>query len=299
MGRLPSRRTVLLSALAAVAAAGTGVATDVLPGGPTLRRTLGLTGPDGSIPDAPPGPVEVDRVRSAARGRDVDLLITRPDGAPPTLPVCLALHGRGDGARSFEDLGVPQFLTAATRSGVPPFAVVAVDGGDNYYVARDPADDPQRMLVKELPSWLADRGLPPPTGLLGISMGAFGALRFARSRRDLHAVAVAAPALFQTWADAQDRDTFRDERHWAANEPLRHTADLAGVPLGVWCGTEDPFVDAARELIDRTRPESAEITAGAHENGYFLRVLPDMLRFVGTRLDSPEVGTPDTAGGRR
>jgi hypothetical protein len=110
-------------------------------------------------------------------------------------------------------------------------------------------------------------------------------LRFAREKRDLQAIAVAGPALFQSWTEAKGRNAFRDERAWAANEPLRHTNDLAGVPLGVWCGAEDPFVDAARELISRTRPEVADITSGAHEDGYFRRVLPDMLRFVGQHLD--------------
>lgn len=286
MGKL-SRRAFLVGGAGAAVAVGAGVYTDVLPGGPPLRRFLGLTGPDGSVPDVPAGPVSVDRVRSAARGRDLDLVVMRPDGVPADrLPVCLALHGRGGGARTFDDMGIPRFLTAAVRAGVPPFAVVAVDGGDSYYVARDAADDPQRMLADELPRWLADRDLPAPSGAFGISMGCFGALRLARGRRDLRAVAVAGPALFRSWAEARERDVFRDERQWAANEPLRHTGELAGVPLGVWCGTEDPFVDAARELIDRTRPETAAISSGTHDDGFFRRVTPDMLRFVGDRISA-------------
>jgi S-formylglutathione hydrolase FrmB len=237
------------------------------------------------VPDVPAGPVEVDRVRSAARGRDIDLVIMRPAGTPGDLPVCLALHGRGASAKSLADMGVPRFLTAATRARVPPFAVVAVDGGDSYFVARDRKDDPQRMLAEELPVWLAARGLPAPSGAFGISMGAFGVLRLTRQRRDLRAVAVIGPALFRSWAEAESRAAFRDERQWAANEPLRHTREIAGVPLGVWCGTEDPFVDAARELVDRTKPEVTAISSGAHDDGYFRRVLPDVLGFVGNRID--------------
>jgi S-formylglutathione hydrolase FrmB len=240
--------------------------------------------PDGEIPDVPAGPVDISRVRSAARGRDVDLVIMRPTGAPSNLPVCLALHGRGTGAKWFLDLGIPRFLTAAVRDGTRPFAVVAVDGGSSYFVARDRNDDPQRMLVAELPGWLAERDLAAPVAAFGISMGAFGVLRLARSHEDLRAVAVAGPALFRSWADAKGRNAFRDERQWAANEPLRHTNEIAGVPLGVWCGTGDPFVDAARELVDRTRPDVAAITSGAHDDGYFLRVLPDMMRFIGDRI---------------
>lgn len=287
MGKLLSRRAALaggLGGLGVVAAAGAGALADILPGGARLRGFLGLTGPAGEVPDVPAGPVESGRVRSAARGRDVDLVVMRPAGAQAELPVCLALHGRGAGAKSFVDMGIPKFLTAAVRDGVPPFAVVAVDGGASYFVSRDGKDDPRRMLVDELPGWLAERGLAAPAGAFGISMGAFGVLRLARDRRDLRAVAVVGPALFRSWAEAQGRNAFRDERQWAANEPLRHTDDIAGVPLGVWCGTDDPFVDAARELVDRTDPTLAVIGPGAHEGGYFLRVTPDVIRFIGTRI---------------
>jgi S-formylglutathione hydrolase FrmB len=281
MGRLPSRRTFLFGGLGVSAAAVSGVLTDVLPGGRRLRDLLGMNGPDGKVPDVPAGPVTVERVRSAARGKDIDLAIMRPAGAPARLPVCLALHGRGAGARSFVDMGIPRFLTAAVRDGVPPFAVAAVDGGASYFVARDENDDPQRMLVEELPAWLDVRGLPNPTTAFGISMGCFGALRFARARQDLRAVAVVGPALFRSWSEAKIRNVFRDEQQWAANEPLRHTRDIAGTELGVWCGTDDPFVDAARELIDRTHPKIAAIGPGAHEDGYFRRVTPDVMRFIG------------------
>jgi hypothetical protein len=229
------------------------------------------------VPDVPAGPVSVDRVRSTARGRDVDLVVMRPASAAEGLPTCLALHGRGVGAKWFLDLGCAE---VPHRGGAGGGAAVRGRRGDSYYVARDPSDDPLRMLVTELPAWLAERGLAAPVGAFGISMGAFGVLRLARER-DLRAVAVAGPALFRSWTEAKERNAFRDDRQWAANEPLRHTREIAGVPLGVWCGTDDPFVDAARELVDRAGPEVATIGPGTHEDGYFLRVLPDMIRFVG------------------
>lgn len=284
------RRALLLGGLGAglgVFGVGAGVVTDVLPGGPSLRRALGMTGPDGTVPDAPAGQVLIAREHSAARGTFVDVITMTPDGVDPAgLPVCLVLHGRGSGARSWLDLGLPRFLTAAHQSGVPPFAAVAVDGGtDSYWVAGRSGDDPQRMLTEEVPGWLAKRGLrKSPCGVLGLSMGGFGALNYVRRQRRTPVAALLSPALFRSWEEAGSRGVFPDSALWEAKEPLRHISEVKDVPLGVWCGTEDSFVTAARSLIDAAHPEVAAISSGAHENAFWLRVLPDALRFVGARL---------------
>jgi S-formylglutathione hydrolase FrmB len=283
-----TRRGLLLGALGlTVAGTATGAAmlSNHQPGEAPLRRVVGVGGLEGTVPNVPPCPVTVDTVRSAARGRDVDLVIMRPahNGAGP-LPVCLMLHGRGGTARGLVDFGIPRVLTAAVRDGVSPFAIAAVDCGEHYFVPRD-GDDPLRMLLDEVPGWLDDRGLDGSTlAVQGISMGSSGALALARNRRDLRAVAAASPALFRRWPEAKKRNAFVDERQWQDYEPLRHTAELTGIPLGVWCGTEDPFVDAAREFITKTNPEVHAITRGEHSTGYWLHVLPDMMSFVGKHL---------------
>ncbi|TDP70980.1 S-formylglutathione hydrolase FrmB [Actinokineospora alba] len=230
----------------------------------------------------PVEPMVVTRLTSAARGREVDLIVMRPRDVPGELPVCLALHGRGASARMFADLGVPSMLTAAVAAGVPPFAVAAVDG-DTYWVAANPADDPQRMLDQEVPGWLAAQGLrPEPAAVMGISMGAYGALNYART----HPVAAAAisPALFGSWPDARSRGVFADRAQWEATEPLRHTADLTAAKVGVWCGNADPFAPVARQLIKDLRPAAAVMAPGAHDVDYWIRVLPEVLRFVGSHV---------------
>ncbi len=290
MGTLITRRRLLLGTLGLSltgAVAGVGAVTDVLPGGPPVRRAIGMTGPDGTVPNMPAGKigaVTVEQLHSSARARDVDLVIMRPAGTyRDPLPVCLMLHGRGGTARGFIDFGVPQLLAAAVDDGTRPFAIVAVDCGEGYFV-RHPQDDPLRMLTDEVPAWLAARGLDETTvAALGISMGCFGALNLAR-HRDLRAVAAASPALFRRWPDAKTRKAFADEREWQAYEPLRHTSEFRTVPLGVWCGTEDSFIDSARELINKTHPEFHAITRGEHSSGYWLRVLPAMLAFIGSHL---------------
>jgi pimeloyl-ACP methyl ester carboxylesterase len=256
--------------------AGAGVVTDVLPGGPRVRRFLGMTGPAGTIPDVPAGPVVTTHLASKARSRDVTVNTMAPEGyTADELPKCVALHGRGGDAHWMIDLGVPKFLTAAVRAGVRPFAVISVDGGPDSYWVENKGDDPQRMLAEEL---------GPIQAAFGISMGGFGALCLARRRRDLKAVAVASPALFETWSEAGARGAFASEQQWADNEPSRHTNDIAGVPIGVWCGTEDPFLDAAQSFASQAHPAQTSFTSGAHEDPYWLRVLPELITFIGGRL---------------
>ncbi len=231
-----------------------------------LRRFLGLTGPDGVVPAVPPVPVTVTRRQSSARGCPVDL-VTMNAGHP----VCVVLHGRGNNARGMITLGLPQFLATAK------FTMVAVDGGDSYWVPRTPADDPQRMLRDELPGWLRDLGLGEPRAVLGISMGGFGGLVYARAA-GLPA-AVLSPALFRSWDDAATVGAFASEAQWSSYEPLRHSLPPH---LGVWCGQEDPFFDAARELGPHA--EVASFDHGDHTDGYWRRVLPDAIGYLGKIL---------------
>ncbi|MGI5125422.1 alpha/beta hydrolase [Pseudonocardia sp. CA-107938] len=227
-------------------------------------------------PSAAPEPVTIERRASAARRRDVDVVTVRPAGQGGDLPVCLLLHGRGSTAHSMVGLGIPQFLTSAVAAGVPPFAAVAVDCGAGYFTAH-PDDDALRMLTDELPGWIGRA----PFAALGISMGGFGALRLARVRGDLRAVALLSPAMFLSWPDARSRNAFADEAEWAADEPLRHLPDVAGTPMGLWIGQGDPFLAAARRLIAGVRPDPAVVGPGGHDDAFWRRVLPDALAFVG------------------
>ncbi|MFC7180436.1 alpha/beta hydrolase [Kitasatospora paranensis] len=283
------RRTFLRSlAVAAVGGAVVGGAMieDVLPGGPALRRAVGMTGPDGTVPRVAPGPVRSEQVASAARGRPVGLSVVSPPGTadPAALPVCLALHGRGGSAQGMLDLGLPQFLAAATARGVRPFHLVAVDGGEaTYWHRRTPGDDPMAMLLDEVPGWLRARGLAAPSGVLGISMGGSGALQYARARSGgLAAVALLSPALFASWPDARTVDGYQDEADWRAHEPLLHLDQPLTRRLAVWCGTEDPFCPAARRLADRAA--ETHFPRGAHTDGFWRRVLPDATAFLGDAL---------------
>ncbi len=281
-----SRRGLILGALGAVVVAGgVGEYLEVLPGGVQLHRLLGLTGGVGTVPDVPAATTTVRQFHSAARGRTVNVVTMVPVGADPArLPVCLVLHGRNNNAQGMITLGLPRFLSSAVRAGVPPFAFVAVDGGDSYWVARTPADDPQQMLTGELPGWLPTLGLgPTPSTVLAISMGCFGALVYARTK-PVHRLSLLSPALFQDWPDARTVHAFADERQWARYEPLRH---LVPVGLGIWCGREDPFYPAAHQLAEQARPAVARFPHGEHDDDFWRRMLPLAIRYLAQPLAAP------------
>ncbi|MFJ2782042.1 alpha/beta hydrolase [Kitasatospora sp. NPDC087315] len=278
----PGRRRLLRAALGTggLAVAGAGAAVALSAG----RRPSGPA-PSGPAPSGPS--LRTEEERSAARGGALVRMITIvPQGVarPAGLPVCVALHGRRATARAWTDLGLPAILDAAFASGVPPFAVVAVDGGDATYWRRTASgDDPQRMLLEEMPGRLARQGLRAPDAAMGISMGGFGSLRYARNRgAGFGPVAVLSPALFRSWADADAVGVFRDEADWRAHEPLLHQDQPHGRPTGVWCGTEDPFCAAARELTGD--PVQARFTPGGHDAPYWRKVLPDVVSFLGHAL---------------
>jgi S-formylglutathione hydrolase FrmB len=301
-----SRRQLLIGGSVVGLGAGVGVAAGVLPG-TTVRRLLGMTGGDGTVPAEPvvfgasvpagttAGATQVQKYQfaSAARGRQVELITMLPLGASPAhLPVCLALHGRGGNAQAMVDAGLPQFLTAAVLAGARPFAFVSVDGGDaSYWVGERPGDDPQAMLTGEVPGWLSSLGLRRdggvPRGALGISMGGFGSLVYARGRvsRPMAVVAAISPALFTSWGDAHAVQVFADQAQWQAAEPLRHVDALpSATALGVWCGKEDPFYPAAAQLATTAHAAVAAFDDGEHNQGYWSRVLPDAIRFLAPRL---------------
>lgn len=257
------------------------------------RRGAEAANKAGSAHDATSAVTTVERVYSASRRRTLDLVITRPaghdraDGA--VLPVCLFLHGLHGTARSSAPGNLAGELGTGIKAGtLPPFAIVALDGGDSYWHHNRPGDDPMAMLLEEVPVWLRERGLGAngvPFACAGVSMGGFGALLYTRrrnERRDPVAVtAVMAPGLITTWAEMAKRDAFRDRADWVAHDPLKHLDALGTGPVGIWCGLDDRFIEGARRFIAAARPKRAYLAAGGHDDTFFRDCIPDLLRFVG------------------
>jgi enterochelin esterase-like enzyme len=291
-----SRRSLLLGTagvgVAGVGAVGVAVEQGVLPGRTRLRDLLGLNGDDGVVPDIAVGTIEGGTFRSARRlGERTGWALCRPPGATGRLPLVVALHGRGgDHERLLApDFGVPEYLAQAVADGVPPFAIATVDGGESYWHERPSGEDAGAMVVEELLPLLAKRGVVTDRiGLLGWSMGGYGALRLGGLLGPERVAAICAVSA-AIWTDPAGASPagFADSEEYEEFTVTGRQADLASIPVRIDCGTGDPFYPALQDYTAGF-PASADLTVsfepGDHQPGYWRRMLPVELEFLGSRL---------------
>jgi enterochelin esterase-like enzyme len=248
--------------------------------------------PDG-VPDADPGPLISASFRSRYRHTTVGWSISYPPGHAPgsRLPVLVVLHGRGgDHTVAFgSSLHLDEYLADAVSHGTRPFAIASVDGGDHEYWHPRRHTDPAGMVVDEFVPLLGRHGLQVHRiGLLGFSMGGYGALYLAeRLGRARVAVAVAeSPAIWHTGAETV-AGAFDDAADFAAHTIFgaRRLQRLHGIALRIDCGASDGFAPITRELRAQLHPRPAGgIEPGGHDSAYWRSQAPAQLRFVGRNL---------------
>jgi enterochelin esterase-like enzyme len=204
------------------------------------------------------------------------------------LPVLVALHGRGaDHSAVYAKLHLDQYLADAVRRGTRPFAIAAADGGDHEYWHPRRGTDPAGMVIHEFLPLLAAHGLDVRRiGLLGWSMGGYGALYLAtalRSRRCAVAIAES-PAIWRhSWQSAEgafdDAEDFDRHAIWGRQRLLR------GIALRIDCGASDGFAPVTRDLRASISPTPAGgIEPGGHDTTYWRSQAPAQLRFAGRYL---------------
>jgi dienelactone hydrolase len=287
-----------LSAGAAILGTGSAAAAvnaSVVPGRSWFLRRIGLNGTAGAPPSVAAGPrIDGSFVSAARRGTDCGWSVgyppgTDPDGRP-ALPVVLVLHGRGaDHRAAFDDgyLALGRYQAAAVEAGAAPFVVASIDGGDTYWHPRSNGEDAAAMLTDEFLPLLADRGLDVSRiGLLGWSMGGYGALRLAGrlGPKRVAAVAAESPALWHHYPDSAP-GAFDDAKDFAAQSVFGRQDDLAGIAVRIDCGQSDPFYSAIRDYRDgfAVRPKGG-FQLGRHDTGYWRRMAPAQLPFLSRSL---------------
>jgi dienelactone hydrolase len=248
-------------------------------------------GPAAPAPRRSPGPSRSGSFASRACARDVGWQLSYPPGSRigDRLPVALVLHGRGGNEGSaFTELWLDGYLADAVAGGVHPFVLAAVDGGDHsYWHRRRSGEDPQAMLIEEFVPLLAHMGLTTARiGLFGWSMGGYGALLLAETVGSARVAAVAAesPALWQRGADTSS-GSFDGPADFAAHDVFPRRDRLAGVPVRIACGTEDPFYPAVRAFVPQVPVlAGTDFRAGGHTDSFWRAAAPAQLRFLGTAL---------------
>jgi enterochelin esterase-like enzyme len=294
-----------VASVAAVAVAGAAGAElvnhGVLPGKGMLDRLDGacsVPAPD-LTPYAAPGPSQSGTFYSRARNRTVGYTIAYPPGARPgdRLPLVIMLHGYGgDHTNAVSGMSPAQAL--ALRSAGPPLAplaMVTVDGGDGYWNPH-PGDDPMEMLTGELIPLCQRRGLgtaPPPhpqgrIGVMGISMGGYGALLLAEKHpRLVAAVAAISPAIWTSYAQAKAANpgAYASAADFAADDAVTHAAALARLPVRVAAGYADPFYPGVRALASvLPRTAVVDFGNGCHDGSFFTAQEPPSLAFLARHL---------------
>ena len=178
---------------------------------------------------------------SAARGGILtNYVIARPPGQIAPLRPVIALHGVRGSAKQVMSFGVEQVLADLVTAGRPPFAVVAVDGGDSYWHRRAGGEDAGSMVLNELIPMLSTMNLDiTRVGFIGWSMGGYGAMLLGARLGPARTAGICAvsPALYQSYT-ASTLGAFDSYDDWTHNTVFGSPA-LSTIPLRIDCGNDD------------------------------------------------------------
>jgi hypothetical protein len=95
-------------------------------------------------------------------------------------------------------------------------------------------------------------------------------------------VGALSPALWRRFEDTTP-GAFDDARDFESSQVFGRKSGFRDVAVRIDCGRDDPFAEAADDL--RTELGAAGgLQLGAHTPGYWRRMLPDHLRFLGAEL---------------
>ncbi len=252
---------------------------------------------------------------SPSLGRAVSYVVDLPpsyaSATSRRYPVVYALHGLFEGSGFWERRGLAPILARLRETAaVPEFLVVAVDGGNSFFV-NAPGGRYEDLVTKDLVAHVEStyRVVPGRKGraLLGVSMGGYAALHVALHQPGLVAAVATHSAMLLERIPSTDQGAGRwhmaaftkvfgdpiDAALWAENDPLAWAkrVDPTSAPLlYVDCGAEDRYGLASGH---RALHEALEKRGVAHvfelppgDHGYeFVRArLGTSLEFLGKAL---------------
>jgi S-formylglutathione hydrolase FrmB len=235
---------------------------------------------------AAPTYVEGSFVSAARGGVTTKWAIARPPGQTAPLRPVIALHGKGQDAAGVMAGGVENGLAQAVAAGIPPFAVVAVDGGGGYWHKRASGEDSGAMVLNELIPMLSSQGLDTSrVGFLGWSMGGYGALLLGARLGPARTAAICAvsPALW-TSSGAAAPGAFDGADDYAANS-VWGLPQLGQIPIRIDCGNSDPFYAATKQFIAQLpTPPAGGFSPGGHDGAFWSSQLPAEIAWMAPLL---------------
>jgi S-formylglutathione hydrolase FrmB len=252
---------------------------------------------------------------SVSLGREVSYVVDLPRSYASSesrrYPVVYALHGLFEGSGFWERRGLAPILARLREAGtVPEFLVVAVDGGNSFFV-NAPGGRYEDLVTKDLVAHVesAYRVVPGRRGraLLGVSMGGYAALHVAFEQPGLVAAVATHSAMLLERIPSPDQGAGRwhmaafnkvfgdpiDPALWADNDPLagaRKVDPKAAPLLYVDCGAEDRYGLAKghrelHEILDgRGVAHVFELPPGDHGYEFVRTRLGRSLVFLGKAL---------------
>jgi S-formylglutathione hydrolase FrmB len=256
---------------------------------------------------------------SPTLGRDIPYSLYLPDGydsGAERYPVLFLLHGLGGSEADWVTVGRlgPTLDRLIAERAVPPMVVVAPGFGDSWYV-----DGPDRSgfgaaesaflddLVPHVDRTWSTEGRRAGRAVAGLSMGGWGAMRFAMLRPDLFVAAAGLSAAIVTadqaatepwrgWFTGVFGTPFEPARFHAAS-PFALVPGLAAASqrpaLFLTCGDDDELgLEEGSVLLHRALERAGvaselRVTDGRHGWAVWARELDPVLRFVGAAFAAP------------
>jgi S-formylglutathione hydrolase FrmB len=147
------------------------------------------------------------------------------------------------------------------------------------------------MVINEIIPMCQALGLgrpPLPIGVIGISMGGYGALLMAEKHPAMIAAAAAiSPAIWTDYSQARSANpgAYASAGDFEANDVIAHAPALAHTPLRVASGDSDPFHSGV-DALARALPAGAVVdrSTGCHTSPFFSAQQPPSLSFLARRL---------------
>ena len=225
-------------------------------------------------------------------------------GQLPRFPVLYYLHGLGDNEQSFSRSGGWTLIEDLREHGkIGDFLIVAPEGRSSFYInSADGREHYSDFFLREFLPFIEKKYRVSPgrenRAVTGISMGGYGALRFAFAYPELFsAVSAQSAALILDSPEALNAtgmlgDVFGspiDMAHWRANDPFalarKNRAEIAKMAIYFNCGQSDEYgFDKGAAALDKqlTRekiPHEYRPYPGGHSMNYFLGHLAEVIEF--------------------